>query len=253
MKTLALINETKDIKEVLAEAIKYNRAVLEVLFVHEEEFFDLPELFRPEFEQDENINKEAIKKEILATLNELKYQKDVAIFVYINDTYSRVESLVKDSDTLIVAKYNSSTEKLLDSKYRVMFLKNSKHDYQKVLVELALDGEDTQRIDFAKEMFPNSNLTLTYDYNHFVAVDMVTIDPMMGISNDPYLDEELKEENKKTFNQILKDTGLDGVFLEDAGEAESLIEYINSEVNLAILKQRDNDILEKVVKDCLFV
>ena len=253
MKTLALINETKDIKEVLAEAIKYNRAVLEVLFVHEEEFFDLPELFRPEFEQDENIDKEAIKKEILATLNELKYQKDVAVFVYINDTYSRVESLIRDSDTLIVAKYNSSTEKLLDSKYRVLFLKNSKQDYQKVLVELALDGEDTQRIDFAKELFPNSNLTLIYDYNHFVTVNMYVVDPMMGLDNDPYLDEVLENENKKTFNQILKDTGLDGVFLEDAGEADNLVLYINNKADLAILKQRESDIMEKVIKDCLII
>lgn len=253
MKTLALINETKNIKEVLAEAIKYNGDVLEVLFVHEEEFFDLPDLFKPEFEQDENIDKNSIKKEILATLNELKYQENAAIFVYINDTYSRVESLVKDNDTLIVTKYNSATEELLDSKYKVLFLKDTKHDYQEVLVELALDGEDTQRIDFAKELFPNSNLTLIYDYNHFVTVNMYVVDPMMGLDNDPYLDEVLENENKKTFNQILKDTGLDGVFLEDAGEEDNLILYINNKTNLAILKQRDSDIMEKVIKDCLVI
>ena len=253
MKTLALINETKDIQEVLAEATKYSNTVLEVLFVHEEEFFDLPDLFKPEFEQDENIDKSSIKKEILATLNELNYKDDAAIFVYINDSYSRVESLVKDNDTLIVTKYNSATEELLDSKYKVLFLKNIKHNYQKVLVELALDGEDKQRIDFAKELFPTKDLILAYDYNHFVAVDMLTIDPMIGINSDPYLDEELKEENRKTFNRILKESNLNGIFLEDTGVAESLIEYINNETDLAILKQRDSDIMEKVIKDCLVI
>jgi len=251
MKTLALINETKDIKEVLREAIKYNDAVLEVLFVHEEELFDLPDLFRPEFEQDENIDKNAIKKEILSTLNELNYKDEAAIFVYINDTYSRVETIIKDNKTLIVTKYNSATKELADTKHKILFLRNSKHNYQKVLVELALDGDDKQRIDFAKELFPNANLTLVYDYNHFVSVDMVTIDPMMGISNDPYLDEELKEENKKSFNRIVEDSGLNGIFLEDVGEAESLIEYINNEADLAIINERDSDIMDKVVKDCL--
>ena len=253
MRTLALINETKDIKEVLAEAIKYNRAVLEVLFVHEEELFDLPELFKPEFEQDEIIDKEAIKKEILATLNELRYQEDVAIFVYINDTYSRVESLLKGSDALIVTKYNTPTKELLDSKYRVLFLKNSKHDYQKVLIELALDGEDEQRIEFAKELFPDKELILAYDYNHFIAINTLTVDPTVGLGYDPLLDETLREENKKAFEKILKDTGLNGVFLEDVGEADSLIKYINSEVDLAILKQRDNDIVENLIKECLVI
>ena len=251
MKTLALINETKDIKEILAEAIKYNDTVLEVLFVHEEEFFDLPNLFRPAFEEDKNIDKESIKKEILQSLNDMDYKQDVAVFVYINDTFSRVENLMKDNKTLIVTKYNGATKELLDSKHKTLFLKESEHNWQKVLVELALDGEDDQRIDFAKELFPNVDLTLAYNYKHFIAVDMVTIDPMMGINSDPYLDEELKEENRKTFNKILKESDLNGVFLEDIGEAESLIEYINSNVDLAILKQRDSDIVKKVVKDII--
>ena len=253
MKTLALVNEAKDIKGILVEAIKYNNATLEVLFVHEEELFDLPDLFKPEFEQDENIDKKAIKKEIIATLNELKYNEDTAIFIYINDTFSRVENLLKDNKTLIVTKYNSATRELLDSEYKTLFLKESEHNYRKVLVELALDGEDKQRVDFAKELFPNANLTLAYNYNHLIAVDMLTIDPMIGINSDPYLDEELKEENRKTFNKILKDTGLNGVFLEDVGEAESLIEYINNEADLAILKQRDSDLVEKVTKDCFVI
>ncbi len=253
MKTLALINEIKDMEEILAEAIKFNNTVLEVLFVHEEEFFELPDLFKPKFEQDENIDKESIKKEILKNLANLNYKKDVAIFVYINDTFSRVESLVKDNKTLIVTKYNSATKELADSEEKILFLKRAQHNYQTILVELALDGEDNKRINFAKELFPNTNLILAYDYQHFITVDMSTVDPMMGMNSDPYLDEELKEQNKKTFNQILKESGLTGVFLEDTGVAESLIEYVNSEADLAILKQRDNDILKKIIKDCLFV
>ncbi len=253
MKTLALINETKNIKEILAEAIKYNDTVLEVLFVHEEDFFDLPDLFRPEFEQDENIDKESIKKEILQSLNDLNYKQDVAVFIYINDTFSRVESLVKDNKTLIVTKYNSATKELIDSEQKILFLKNPKHSYQEVSVELALDGEDMKRINFAKELFPNTNLTLIYDYNHFVTVNMSAVDPMMGLDNDPYLDEVLENENKKTFNQIVKDTGLDGVFLEDAGEADSLILHINNKADLAILKQRDDDIIGKLSKDSLLI
>jgi len=253
MRTLALINETKDIKEVLAEAIKYNRAVLEVLFVHEEGLFDLPELFKPEYEQDENIDKEAIKKEILNTLNELKYQEDVAVFVYYNDTYSRVENLLKSSDTLIVTKYNTSTKELLDSRYKILFLKKSMHNYQKVLVELALDGEDKQRIELAKELFPNKELILAYDYNHYIAIDTLSIDPTVGLGYDPLLDETVKKENKKAFNKILQDTSLNGVFLEDAGEVENLVKYINNEVDIAILKQIDSDIVENVSKDCLVI
>jgi len=247
MKTLALINEVKDIKDILANSIKLLKdETLEVLFVHEEELFDLPDLFKPDFEpdfeKDDTIDKDAIKKEILKQLNGLKFSKDVAIFVKISDSVSQASALLKEQKSIIVTKLNDATIALQDSKYTV-FYASSQDSYKNIAINIKLDSDTQECIDFAKENFKDANITLVYDYINYVDITAVSVDPLLAPEFDPTLNTEVIEAQKNIFKDLAKKTGYDGVFLEDFSEESALSEYINDNgVDLLISCERDIDI-----------
>ncbi len=250
MKTLALINSTAEIKEVLQKATEFsNGDILEVLFVYEKGLFGLPDLFKPGFVKDESIDKEAIKKEIKTVLKELNYKNDVVIFIYIDGTISRVEAALKDKSALIVTKYNKTTAKLAEKNYDLLYLKNGGKNYEKIAIVLNLSPKDAQLIDFAKKRFKSSDLELVYDYLY--AIDTITIDPLVGINAEPYIDTELKEANKNRFNGIAQKENLKSAFLEGA-DSENLIEYINANrYDLTLIETVDYEILDLLKSDVL--
>ncbi len=253
MKTLAVINEIKDIHEVLKKAVGFAKeGVLEVLFVHEEGLFDLPDLFKPEFMEDESIDKEAVKKEIKKVLKELKYPKECAVFVYINDTASHVETLLKESKALIVTKYNTSTQKLAESSYDLLYLKEpAKESYKNIAIVANLTPKDSQLIEFAKSNFKDANLTLIYDYIYMIDMNLIAVDPLAGIDADPYLDEELKEASKKRFDSLTEGANLKGVFLEGV-DKENITDFINeNRFDLTIIEKIDTQLLEDLKSDVL--
>lgn len=253
MKTLALINSVDDITEILQKSIEFAKDdILEVLFVHEEELFELPDLFRPEYIEDENIDKEAIKQKIKNTLKELKYSRDTAIFVYINDTKSRVEATQKDVSPFIVTKYNDATKDLIDSQYQILFLKENSKSYKNIVINVDLSDEDAKLIDFVKTNFQDAKIELVYDYIHIIADDLMTVEPLIATGSDPYLDEELKEAHQNRFNTLLKEYNLNGEFLDDIANQEELIDYINkSRFDLAILASDNREVASDINKDTI--
>ena len=255
MKTLAVINEIEDIRNILQKSIEFAKDdILEILFVHEEELFELPDLFRPDYLEDDNIDKDAIKKSIKTILKDLSYNKDVAIFVYINDTISRVEALLRGVSSFIVTKYNDATKGLADTQFKVLFLKEFAKIYKHIALNVELSDKDDELIGFAKRHFRDATIELIYNYIHITSADLMTIDPLIGISNDPFLDEELKDAHKDRFNTLLKKHQLNGIFLEDIENEEELIEYINkNSFDLAIIPSNNREIVSDINKDTLIV
>lgn len=256
MKTLALINNIDEAESIIKKALTFvQNDTLEVMFVHEEELFELPDLFRAKFEKDETINKEKTKKHIQEIVQKLGYDKDVATFVYISDTYSRVEATQKDINPLIVTTLNKYTQELLDSKFKIFFIKKNSQEYKNIALTVNLNDEDEQNIELAQNLFPNAKITLLYDYMHLITIDMPDIDPSFGVNYNPEIDEEIKEERKKLFEDLKQEYSLDGVFLEDFTGEDSLITYIksNNDTDLLLSINRDKDLANSIEIDVAFL
>jgi len=252
MKTLALINKIDDIKDILSKAVEIcKNDILEVMYVHEEEHFDLLDIFK--LDEDESINKDAIKKQIQEVLKELKYTKDVAILIYVNDTYSHVEATQKKVNPLIVTKLNEATEKLIESDFKILYLKNTSKEYKNIAIVVNLDDSDSRNIDFVLENFKDAKITLIYDYVHIVSLETIDMDPLIGAGYDPVVDEIVTSAKKHAFEELKNSYRLEGVFLEDFSIPDNLLFYLNENKNLDLLvsSYRDIDVLEHVKVDCL--
>jgi len=252
MKTLALINKIDDIKDILSKAVEIcKNDILEVMYVHEEEHFNLLDIFKSD--EDESINKDAIKKQIQEALKELKYTKDVAILIYVNDTYSHVETTQKKVNPLIVTKLNGASEKLIESDFKILYLKNSPKEYKNIAIVVNLDDSDSRNIDFVLENFKDAKITLIYDYVHIVSLETIDMDPLLGAGYDPIVDEIVTSAKKHAFEELKNSYKLEGVFLEDFNIPDNLLFYLNENKNLDLLvsSYRDIDVLEHVKVDCL--
>ena len=251
MKTLSLVNQIEDAKEILQKAIEFAKDdILEVMFVHEDSIFSLPELFKPEFETDENIDKEKIKNEIKAILKELNYTKDVAIFVYVNDTISRVEATQSHINPLIVTKLNDATKELLHTNFNLLYTKNS--NYNHIAAVVKLDESDINVISFIKENLQKEPIVF-YDYQHNILIESAAIDPILTPTYDPSIDVELTKINKQNFEEFLKTNNLKGFFIEDYGEYKNLIDLLNCKsFDLLVTAIRDEKFLE-FKKDIIFL
>ena len=242
MTTLALINDTKDIKDILKEALKFvQKSTLIALFVHEEKLFSIDEIFKLE---DNSLDKEAVEKEIKSALEDLKYEGKVAVFVKIDDSKDRVEDILKDIEALVVTKLNDATIELSDTKYKIFYTKADRV-YKKIAINIDLNQDSKKCIDFAKEYFKNAAFTLVYDYINYIDLSYVGADPMLAPAVDPTINVEILEAKKREFEEFKKEVGLDGVFLEDFANDDELIEYINgNNFDLMITCNRDLE-LEK--------
>jgi len=252
MKTLALINKIDDIKDILSKAVEIcKNDILEIMYVHEEEHFSLLDIFKSD--EDERINKDAIKKQIQEALKELKYTKDVAILIYVNDTYSHVEATQKKVNPLIVSKLNEATGKLIESDFKILYMKNSPKEYKNIAIVVNLDDSDSRNIDFVLENFKDAKITLIYDYVHIVSLETIDMDPLIGAGYDPVVDEVVTSAKKHAFEELKNSYKLEGVFLEDFNIPDNLMFYVNENKNLDLLvaSYRDIDVLEHVKVDCL--
>lgn len=120
-KVVAVLNNIKALDIVLKRAISLSeekKAVLEVLFVHEEKIFGLPDFFRfKETPEKGVIDKDKIKKEIESKLTTLGSKQKHIVLVKIDDTVDRVLELTKgDEVSTIVMQSNDAITKKLTQK-----------------------------------------------------------------------------------------------------------------------------------------
>jgi len=219
-KVLALINRVDDTKKVLAKALKFldSDGVLEVLYVHESKLFDLPDFFKPDFVSDDMIDKDEVKKRIKKELDTLGYKKDVAIFVYIEDSKDHILELA-DPKTFVISAYNEDvTPQLLkDIKNMQLIMKKEDIDYNKIALLIDLDKESHECLKRANNLFEKNKIRVVYDFV-YPPEPLVTDAELTGIGvSDPTTYIELSEEIKKgkldNFYKFLSDEAVDGDFL----------------------------------------
>ena len=227
-KVLAVINDEKDIDRVLKSSLNFldSEGVLEVLYVHESSLFDLPDFFKPDFLEDEKIDQKKIKKRIKEDLSRLGYDKDVAIFVYIDDTKDHIKELVGE-DTFVVSAYNEKvTHSLLkDIKNMQLILKKDSLVYKKIALPIDLSKNSHNCLKKANELFEKNSIRVVYDFRYSPEIFMSDID-ISGVGmSDPTIYMELSEDIKKSkldeFYKFLSDEMVDGDFITfefDIGE-----------------------------------
>jgi len=110
-KVLAVLNDTEALDIVLKKAISLSeekKAILEVLFVHEEKIFGLPDFFRfKETPEKDVADKDKIKKEIESKLTTLGSKQKHIVLVKIDATVDRVLELTKDDESTIIVLHNN--------------------------------------------------------------------------------------------------------------------------------------------------
>ena len=223
---LVVLNDFEKIDDILKKALVLStnkKAILEVLFVYEKSLFDVPDYFHP---KNSFIDKEKIKIEIKNRLLELGKSGDCAILVFVDDTVDRVLSQTKEpKQTLIVTTYkeNITQELVKKSSSSFLVIKNKKSTYKNIILPVDLSEYSLKCINFAKTVFPQSQIKLLYD-NHIV------------------LHPEAKEEKKELFESLKKETNLEGYYIKEhiVSEVDFIEELYNIEKHLASFINRDN-------------
>ena len=110
-KVLAVLNDMDALDIVLKKAVSLSedkKAILEVLFVHEEKIFGLPDFFRfKETPEKDVADKDKIKKEIESKLTTLGSKQEHVVLVKIDDTVDRVLELTKGDESTTIVLHNN--------------------------------------------------------------------------------------------------------------------------------------------------
>jgi len=229
-RVIAVINDLKDLESVAKKSVKlaniYN-ASIEVLFV-KEEHFTLDSLFF----DNEVLNKEKVEHELRDSFEKLNPPKGVAYFVKIDDTASRVWSLVRDEkDAIVVMPYYKGISKEVVNKVGcdVYILKDSININSATIVI-----DNLHLIDSAINRVKELNLDIDeiiYNYQYTISPNL---DPTIDTSL--LLEEEILKIEEKEFNKIIKSLNIGGkmfinnFYLDDNGQ-----NYINQKTNSLIV------------------
>jgi len=252
-KTIVLLNTTDNIKNALQKGVNFSKqhnTILEILFVHEEPLFELPDIFRLKREEN-SLDKESIKKEINRQLLELNPNDKYAIFVYIDDTLHRLKSIAKEpKETVVITPYHKDITPTLieETSYAFWVLKETKESYKKILLPTDLKEPTMKAINYALHIFQGSKLFLVHDHRYLVDTLLVQADYLnVAPITSPLtfeLNEEIKEAHQKEFENYLKEFGIDGEFIEANGEvSEDLIEYTKQhEFDLLFMYRSDEEL-----------
>ena len=229
-KIMIVLNNFEKADKIFEKALTllvHQKAVLEVLYVHEEPLFDLPDYFRLKDNiGDDFIDREKIKKEIKERLLKLGKSDECAILVFVDDTVDRVLTQTKEpNQTLIVVAYEDKITQKLVKKSDASFLiiKNDKKAYENIVMLVDLSENSPKCINLAKTLFSQSKIRLLYD-NHYVIL------------------QEVKERKKELFEDLKKETNLEGDYIEEhvVSEIDFVEELYAIEKHLAEFINRDD-------------
>ncbi len=237
-KILVVIHDRDSIPTLLEKALllaKDKNFILEVLYVHEEALFDVPDYFRPQRLSDDGlIDKAKIKKEIVSQLKVVGAPDDVAVFVYINDTEERIHYITReDHNVLLVTAFHPKvTKKLVAHMDFPIVIIKTKNKFKHVIVPVDLSSHTDACIEQVREWFSQSAIELLYDFRYVVDISLMDIDYLGVPTAEPILDmqlnEQIREEQKSSFEALKKRSGLRGTFIE---EEDSIVDDLSTFIN----------------------
>ena len=237
-KIIAVLNDFSQSDAVLKKAFDFSAhygAAVEVLYVHESPLFDVPDYFASS--KEEGLDKEKIKKEIQEKVTALGREQKVAIFVMIDDTPDRIAHLAgEEKETLVITAYHDKiTLKVINKiSQAVLVLKENDHNYNKMALILDVNSQSLSCINNTQKIFPDTDIHLLYDYRYVV-------DPSMEM--DLQNVQIIEEAQRKSFEEIKKESGLEGEFFIDGSFfGDDLIQYIQAKAfDIVYLCSRGDD------------
>jgi len=230
-KIIAVVNDFSMIDRVLDKTFAFSQkyhAVVEILYVHERPLFEIPDFFHSG-DDDLPLNKAKIKASILEKVNRFNFEKEVVVFVKIDDTPDRVWALAReDKETLIITAYHKDiTEKVVNEiSQPILIVKGHIENYQKMALIVDVGTPSLLCIERAKSYFPKIDIELFYDYSYIV-------DPSMesDLQNIQIIEDIQREE----FNKLKEESGLDGKFFIDGDFLGTQISDYLQEKNFDII------------------
>ncbi|MBU1669362.1 hypothetical protein KKC13_13230 [bacterium] len=254
-RVIVLLNDLNNIEILLKKAMDFSvlhKTVLEIVYVHEEPLFDIPDFFlSDESIAEDTVDEVKIKKLIQIHLEALNPTEEHAVFVFIDDTVDRLLTHAKDTErTLIVTDYHEEITPALMVKtsYSYWIIKGEQEVYEKMLLPLDLKENAGSCIETAKHMFADIPMTLVHDYRYILDVltmreDYLNVVPLTT-SMDLEFNERLKVQQKEILETYKKEYGVEGHFIESEGLLdEDLIEYIQKEkFNLTVLYHNNEEL-----------
>ena len=273
-RVVVVLNEMGNIDNLLEKAVAFSnkhQSTLEVLFVHEEPLFELPDYFL----SDEKISKgtmdkKKIKKSIQEKLSALNAHTTASILVLVDDTLNHVIEYGKDNkDILFITAYHDElNSKLLHkSPHSFWIVKNESKSYSEILLPIDLNEKSTEVVKATEHIFPTAQLGVVHDYRFtldmtLIEDDHLKITPIVS-SMDIEINQEKKERQRAEFEAYKSNFNLTGDFLEEnKGLEEDLVEYINKsqaelivmypeEIELFLSSNLITKLLARVPKDFL--
>ena len=222
-KIISVLNDFEKADLLLGRAISMaseQNAALELIYVHEEPLFKIPDFFLPPAERREDrIDKEKIKSNLEERIAELGCNQPYAVFVFVDDTADRVYAHARgQEDTLIVSIYQKKiTEDMIKiCRLPLLILKSEKEESRQIVMPVEMNKTTEKCIDMAEKLFTKSKISLIFD--------------------DHYLeDRETKEAQKRAFEALKAERGLDGKYIEEFvwNEADFGEDYTSIERHLS--------------------
>jgi len=252
-KAVAVINDFEMADAVLSKAVRLAQKEsmsLEIIFVHEEKLFGLPEFFRfKEISPDQPIDKEKMQKEIAAKLNGLGVKERCPILVFVDDTADRVlVQTENDKETLIILSYHEDTVKKVIRKSHLPVLvvkQNSSADYNKILIPVDFSSASTKSIELTKTLFPEITTELVYDYRYIIGNDLFDPEGMSVSYMDIDLNDQEKKATKKELESLSEKMGVKSSFIiQESTIEDDLVSFIQANnFDLAVLGSHDANTL----------
>jgi len=254
-RTVLLLNSMDKIDYLLAKAVEFSNrhnTTLEILYVLEEELFDLPDYFLSDEKiAEERIDKKKIKAKVQGHLHAFGEAKKAAIFVYVNDSVERVlHHGLEHKEVLFITPYHEALSRALLNKtpYSFWIIKNEGKTYNNIVLPLDLKGRGKEVIHATQHIFEKSHLTLVHDYRYLVDTTAIQVDYLETV---PIITPEMieinkirKKEQKEIFEALKKEFSVEGVFFED-DEAldDTLMKFIEEhKCDLTVLYHQDTEL-----------
>jgi len=254
-RTVLLLNSMDKIDYLLAKAVEFSNrhnTTLEILYVLEEELFDLPDYFLSDEKiAEERIDKKKIKAKVQGHLQAFGEAKKAAIFVYVNDSVERVlHHGLEHKEVLFITPYHEALSRALLNKtpYSFWIIKNELENYKNIILPLDLKGRGKEVIHATQHIFEKSHLTLVHDYRYLVDVTAIQVDYLETV---PIITPEMieineirKKEQKEIFEALKKEFSVEGVFFEDDEALDNtLMKFIKEhKYDLTVLYHQDTEL-----------
>ncbi len=258
-KILVVINEAEAIEKLLrkaAELQRTNNAVLEILFVHENRLFDIPDYFRTS--ETGGLDKKSIKAEIEKVLSSLETASPYAVFIEESDTVDRVAAMIgKDTHTLILSAFREEITAKLAKKVStaMLVLKSDIPEYRHILFPVDMNENNERYIQSVQTLFPSASIKLLFEPS-YVTENYIFDEDFVALPLDPAVDiefdQEMLETQKEAFEALKKRTGLSGEIVNELDA--DIVAYINRQkADLVVLHSENENFLfdDTLSKDLL--